>query len=85
MSMVVHYNGDGEGETHVPTITRIGPPDQDPGVLAEGLDATIDATAAALTGGNVDQAEALLGAADNGADALLDALGRPDADDPSVA
>lgn len=63
-----------------------GPADDDDNVatLAQGVDAAIDAAGTALDGGNVAQAQALLTAADAASDALLDALGVSDADDPEA-
>lgn len=55
--------------------------DETVGGLAAALDATIDAVGETLDDGNVEQAQALLTAADVTSDALLEALGVPDADD----
>ncbi len=56
--------------------------DDNVGELAQAVDAAIDAVGDALDTGNVGQAVALVDAADAVSDALLDALGVPDADEP---
>lgn len=55
--------------------------DEDVTGLAQALDATIDAACGALDAGDVGSAQLLLTAADATSDALLEALGVPDADD----
>jgi hypothetical protein len=57
-------------------------PDDDPGALAQALDAAIDAAQLALADDNPAQAAALLTAAEATSDALLAVLGLPDADEP---
>jgi hypothetical protein len=70
------YDGTtGEGTVFTPE------PEGDVAGLAKALDAQIDATVDALNVGNVDQAQALLTGAGTTSDALLEALGLPDADD----
>ncbi len=56
--------------------------DTDPGAVAQAVDAALDAVEAALEEGNVDQAIALLLAADLSVDVLLGLLGVADADEP---
>jgi len=56
----------------------------DIGDLAAGLDAVLDSMTTALEAGDIGQATALLAAANSTSDELLEALGIPDADDPSV-
>lgn len=82
MAMVMHYSED----PSEPPTTFVPAPDtdEDVGALAQGVDAAIDAAGDALDQGNVAQAQALLVAADAASDALLGALGVPDADDPDV-
>lgn len=55
--------------------------DEDPGRLAQALDATIDEAQGALADGNPDQAAALLTSAEATSDALLATLGVADADE----
>lgn len=57
--------------------------DENPGMLAQALDATIDSAQQALADGNPAQAQALLTSAEVTSDALLDLLGVSDADDPA--
>jgi hypothetical protein len=57
--------------------------DEDPGALAQALDATIDEARDALAEGNPDQADALLVAAEQVSDQLLAVLGMEDADEPN--
>jgi len=54
---------------------------EDPMALCCAVDAAIDAVVAALAGGNVDQAKALLTAAEAASDAMLEAMGAMDPDD----
>ena len=56
--------------------------DEDPGALAQALDATIDAAQQAMAENNFGQAHALLTGAEATSDALLAVLGVPDADEP---
>ena len=55
--------------------------DGDPGSMMQAVDAVIDSVFSALAAGNVDQATALLTAADITVDALLGMFGLDDADD----
>jgi hypothetical protein len=57
--------------------------DEDPGALAQALDATIDEARDALAEGNPAQADALLVAAEQTSDQLLAVLGEVDADEPN--
>jgi hypothetical protein len=57
--------------------------DENPGMLAQALDAVIDEAQAALAMGDPGQAAALLTSAEVTADALLEVLGVPDADEPA--
>lgn len=56
--------------------------DDDPGACAQAVDAAIDEALDQFAEGNVDQAIALVQAADLSVDTLLDLLGVPDADEP---
>jgi HK97 family phage prohead protease len=55
--------------------------DDDPGCVAQAVDAAIDEALDQFAEGNVDQAIALVQAADLSVDTLLDLLGVPDADE----
>lgn len=57
--------------------------DDDPGALAQAVDAAIDSAQVALAAGNPDQAAALLTAAEQTSDQLLEVLGVTDADEPN--
>lgn len=59
--------------------------DDDPGAMLQAVDAVIDAAHDALRGGNVEQAIALLTAADVTVDSILDMFGLADADDTDEA
>lgn len=80
MSMIVHYDGEGDPTVYEPSLTQYGNGPSVPD-LAMAVDASIDAIGDALAEGDVGQAQALQTAADATSDALLDALGLPDADD----
>jgi hypothetical protein len=58
--------------------------DEDPVLLAQALDATIDAAQDALAEGNPAQAADLLTAAEQTSDQLLMTLGGTDADEPGA-
>lgn len=59
--------------------------DDDPGTMIQAVDAVIDSIYDALNGGNIDQALALLTAADVTVDALLGMFNLEDADDIDTA
>lgn len=58
-------------------------PDENVASLALALDAVLDEVQEALAAGDTDTATALVTAAEATADALLESLGIPDADDPT--
>jgi hypothetical protein len=58
-------------------------PDEDVGMLAQAIDATLDAAQAALAAGDIPSGVALVTAAEATCDALLEVLGLTDPDDPS--
>jgi hypothetical protein len=76
---IVHYPDAGAPQVYTPESDDMD--DSIPG-LAMAVDAAIDAIGDALDEGNIGQAQALLTAAETVSDALLAAVGAPDADDP---
>jgi hypothetical protein len=58
-------------------------PDENVASLAVAIDAVLDEVQDALVAGDVPTATALVTAAEATSDALLEALGIPDADDPT--
>lgn len=74
---LVHYGADDTPTVYTPQD------DADDSIpeLAQAVDAAIDAIGCALDEGNIGQAQALQTAAETVSDALLDAIGVPDADD----
>jgi hypothetical protein len=58
-------------------------PDESVAMLAQAIDATLDACQAACAGGDMPSCIALLTAAEATSDALLEALGLADPDDPT--
>ena len=71
-----------EGRADVP-VTGDDAADTDPGVMAQAVDACIDAAASALAAGDLETVKALLDAADTSLDELLALLGVDDPDEGS--